>query len=122
MAAHLAHGCSLGACDEQGICSNSASKIAGMENHMDHSFEMLVSPNPFADRIEIEMLIIEDGAYEIELMNLFGQVVKHVYKGSLISAERNKFEMNTSELGKGVYFLRAKCGDGRVVLSKILKM
>ena len=122
VAAHLAHGCSLGACDEQGLCSTASSRMSGSELHDEHSIELLVSPNPFIDRIEVEMFIEEDGFYEIELVNTYGQIIRSVYSGSLISAEQNKFEISTQELGKGIYFLRARDNGGQVALSKVLKM
>jgi hypothetical protein len=122
VAAHLAHGCSLGACDEQGVCSTASSRMSVSELHEEHSIELLVSPNPFIDRIEVEMFIEEDGVYEIELVNTYGQIIRSVYSGSLISTEQNKFEISTQELGKGIYFLRARSNDSQVVLSKILKM
>ena len=122
VAAHLAHGCSLGACDEQGLCSTASSRMSGSELHDEHSIELLVSPNPFIDRIAVEMFIEEDGFYEIELVNTYGQIIRSVYSGSLISAEQNKFEISTQELGKGIYFLRARDNGGQVALSKVLKM
>jgi hypothetical protein len=122
VAAHLAHGCSLGACDEQGVCSTASSRMSVSELHEEHLIELLVSPNPFIDRIEVEMFIEEDGVYEIELVNTYGQIIRSVYSGSLISTEQNKFEISTQELGKGIYFLRARSNDSQVVLSKILKM
>lgn len=122
VAAHLAHGCSLGACNEQGACSTSAARYIPSEHPEKMIFDVLVSPNPFGDRLEIEVNISESGMYEIELMNAYGKVVRLVYKGSLKSTVLNKFQVGTQDLSKGIYFLRATKVDGISVQSKILRM
>jgi len=123
--AHLAHGCSLGSCDEQDNCSSddsAARRGSSIDYDKGHQIEFIVSPNPFNEFFEVDLLIEEEGSYTIDLVNSFGQVINHVYNGDVTPGKHYNFKINSEKLSQGMYFLRAIGNDGEVVLSKIIKM
>ena len=122
VAAHLAHGCSLGACSEQGICSNSGARYVSEHIIEEYPFNLMVSPNPTSDKIEIEMNVSEEGSYEIELVNAYGQLVKNVFNGHLSPSDVNILAVDLFELSSGIYFLKANRIGGRTMLYKVYKM
>ena len=124
VAAHLAHGCSLGSCDEQDACDDGpiGARVADSRTDIHTTMELIVAPNPFSDRIEINLIVESEGDYSLELINSFGQVIKNVFAGILSTTDHNRFVIDGQELGKGIYFLRVSNKDNLVVLSKIVKM
>ena len=119
--AHLAHGCSLGSCDEQDDCS-AARRGSSIDYDQGHQIELIVSPNPFNDFFDVDLLIEKEGSYTIDLVNSFGQVINHVYNGDVTPGKHYNFKINSEKLSQGMYFLRTVGNDGEVVLSKIIKM
>jgi hypothetical protein len=122
VAAHLAHGCSLGSCDEQENCAPATVRLHDEISHQEAEFaELIVSPNPFKDQIEIELFLEQQGSYRITLLNAFGQVVEELFDGE-VTLEKNTYSINTQNLQNGMYFLRATDSNGSAVVSKIIKM
>ena len=119
--AHLAHGCSLGSCDEQNDCS--IDPLASIQvRNIESSIELIVSPNPFADNITVELTSRQNRVFQVVLVNSYGQEIQKVFKGNLNTSEINRSTINTQELGSGIYFLKTSDSDGAVVMTKIIKI
>ena len=63
--------------------------------------QVVIYPNPFINRVTIDMLGIEREVVELRLYNLFGKVVK---KATLSSDMSN--EIDLSDLQKGQYIIQ----------------
>jgi len=123
VAAHLAHGCSLGSCDEQNDCLAQLYRTSDSEIGIrESSVELVVSPNPFTDNIIVELSVKQEGMFNVMLVNSYGQVIQEVFQGDLKESDLNRYTINTQELGGGIYFLRTSDADGVVVLYKIIKI
>lgn len=78
--------------------------------------QVVIYPNPFINRVTIDMLGIEREVVELRLYNLFGKVVK---KATLNSDMSN--EIDLSDLQKGQYIIQVISGNEVLKQGKIVK-
>ena len=76
-----------------------------------------VFPNPVSLNERLALQVNEPGTSTIELMDVTGRVVKHVYDGEIHAPFIKDIE--TSALSKGLYFIRLSL-DGKTFVHKIL--
>jgi hypothetical protein len=118
--AHLAIGCTLGACDESDDCDLAAKAFEEVSLKAP-SAEMSVSPNPFQEQVEIFMNVTEDNEYTINVYDVYGKVVSAVFSGKLTAYEYNSFKVNLGHLKPGVYIVGVDNGQSQQVNARIIK-
>ncbi len=77
-----------------------------------------VFPNPVNGNATIEFSIYDDSDVSISLYDVIGKNVMNIYEGRLQNGP-NKVNMNTSDINKGVYFVRVKAGNS-IVTKKVI--
>lgn len=83
------------------------------------ALQMKAFPNPASDRVNLEILAIQSGTYQIQVFNAVGQ---RVYQNqvSLISGE-NQESIDLSNLSQGVYTLQVQ-NEAQVIAQNIVKL
>jgi hypothetical protein len=120
--AHLAIGCTLGACDEADDCDVAAKNMAGFnEESKANTVELAVSPNPFRDNVDIYLNVTEDNVYAVNVYDVYGNLVATVHSGKISAFEYNRFSVNLSHLAPGVYLVAVDNGDSQKVNARIIK-
>lgn len=76
----------------------------------DH-FDIKISPNPFSDFASIEVLDLEGGYMDYQVINSLGQVM--ISDRTVVTSGQSRFVLNTAGFPSGNYFL--KVIDGRKV-------
>lgn len=71
-------------------------------------------PNPVQDRMILDFSGFDDGLRNVRVYNLSGRLIKET------SVDGDSYELNVSELGSGIYFLRVKIGQS-VLQEKFIK-
>ena len=103
VAAHLAHGCTLGSCAEANACNNVSSRMAINESTSEEAVmsEIKLFPNPAKDNLMVTLSNFEEmGSVTYSIVNAIGQVV---YTGAIIS---NETSINISSLNSGMYYFK----------------
>jgi len=108
--AHLAHGCSLGACSEINACPNSSARISNMESTQ-HDDELSIInlttiPNPFDSEINISLTLSETGTYQLEVLDIFGRVIESINSRGFNAFENQTINVQTEHFTKGMYLIR----------------
>lgn len=115
VAAHLAHGCSLGACS-----SNTKSNARIVTNFESVETVNLISyPNPAVGKTNIEFNMVNAGAYSLEIYDMKGSLVKVIAKGQ---AESNKLmynELDATSYSEGVYLVKLLT-DNQIFTKRIM--
>lgn len=75
-------------------------------------------PNPFNPSIKIELNVNEIQNVEMDLFNINGQLIKHIYKGALNAGTRS-FTLKNESWPSGTYFVRIKNSKNMVYTKKI---
>jgi len=73
-------------------------------------------PNPVSLNERLTIQVNESGMSTIELMDVTGRVVKHVYAGEIVTPFTK--DIDPSTLSRGLYFIRLSL-DGKIMVSKI---
>ncbi|MDW3645950.1 MAG: zinc-dependent metalloprotease [Bacteroidia bacterium] len=60
-------------------------------------------PNPSEGLTTLEFILYRSSEYQIDIMDINGQLVRKLYKGELKTGD-HRFELNTEELNPGMYF------------------
>jgi hypothetical protein len=89
--------------------------VTAIENPEGSLFE--VFPNPVSPSERLTLQVNESGMSTIELMDVTGRIVKHVYEGEITAPFSKNIE--TSNLSRGMYFIRLHL-DGKILVRKIL--
>ncbi len=63
-------------------------------------------PNPFNSQFSFTLILEERQAMEVQLMDILGRSVQHIFRGELPPGE-HKFSVKTS-LSSGIYFLKSR--------------
>ncbi len=72
-----------------------------------------VYPNPATDNLNIDITTERSSNSEVQILNLFGQVVfSEIYS---VNSGQNTVKMNISELPSGIYFVRATFGNESII-------
>lgn len=95
----------------QEAIDNAISTITGIHAPAINRLVMKVFPNPAGDLTNISFQIEHPDQVSINLTNQTGQEIMTLFKGE-VSAGLHNFELNTSELQSGIYFLRLQNAQG----------
>jgi len=87
--------------------------IIEVKNIVDNN--ILAYPNPFTNNITINAKYIKD----ISIINISGKLIN---LGGNITKNSENYTINTSNLERGVYFLRATSRNGSLITKKIIKI
>jgi hypothetical protein len=81
-----------------------------------------VAPNPFSGHTSLLFTSSEDGLVTVEVYNMQGIRVKHIYEGTLEAGKPYKWEFDADSLPAGIYIGRLQMGSQvlqqKLVLSK----
>jgi PKD repeat protein len=87
-----------------------------MDNQRLDAFKLY--PNPSNDNTNLLINISDNSETNIFITDMIGKVVNHVQRGILTQGEHN-FNINVSDLSKGVYFVNVNV-DGKVSTKKLI--
>ena len=79
-----------------------------------------VYPNPFTTKIRIQIESEYSSSHNLRLLTVNGQVVKDVQLKTNVGS--NSFEINTSNLQKGMYIFQLIKGNAEVSVGKLVKI
>jgi type IX secretion system substrate protein len=74
---------------------------------------MNIYPNPAENELMLEVTFIKSREIEIGLYNIYGQLIKHIYKGKS-GNEKLSITSDISELSSGLYFIKLSGGGNMV--------
>ena len=114
VAAHLAHGCTLGSCEEVNFCSTNNSNLLSRfaESNDITNNQLNVSPNPFVESFEIDFTVETADNYLITLYSIQGELIKVIFNGDLGKGEHLSLEFPSSLMESGLYLLRSNNSNG----------
>ncbi|MFN5323551.1 MAG: T9SS type A sorting domain-containing protein [Bacteroidota bacterium] len=81
--------------------------------------DALLFPNPSTDRTEIQFELKTDDFITLDVYDLNGKIIKHLYGGSLKSGS-NSISFNTQFLTKGTYVLQINSKQSGIIANKQL--
>ncbi len=86
---------------------------------LDNSYSVRVFPNPFSDFTTIEVEGLEEGNYQLELVDIWGQKVRELKMedGKLI-LKRGKLENSPRSLRSGVYLFRILAAENKRLVGR----
>jgi PKD repeat protein len=91
----------------------------GIEEEMAGQTEFKVFPNPVSSVSQIYFNLLENASVQLDLIDLTGRTINHVFNGNLNTGEQT-FEIDNSKFStKGVYFVRLTV-NGATSVQKIL--
>jgi hypothetical protein len=79
-----------------------------------------VYPNPSAGRSNVEFVSEENDAVQIDLLDVNGRVVRHVYAGEVATGELHSLDLAGERLPAGMYFIRLRGDRQQQVLQWVL--
>ena len=81
--------------------------VDDVENQDQTNISLLdVYPNPGRENIEIEINLPREERVNLVLTDLTGKVIQTIINNELVFTDTNRIQINTYELGAGMYFLR----------------
>ena len=113
VAAHLAHGCTLGSCSEVNACSNLSSRMISSSTSDEEVVmsEIKLFPNPAKENLQVSISNFDEmGSATFTIVNAIGQ---EVYTGTLDS---NETSINISTLNSGVYYFKTNASTAKPVI------
>ena len=105
--AHLAHGCTLGACSADCLTSR-ADKV---EVNLPGSNEINIYPNPSSSQTTITFSLNKPGKYTLELFDLNGILVSRLQEGISVGKQLVTHRFNAKKYSSGMYFVRLASSD-----------
>ena len=84
---------------------NAALSVTGIVELNSVVTAFTASPNPSGTTSEIKFNLADKSKVNIELFNLEGQLIKHVYAG-ILSAGENKIQLDVDSFSSGMYLLK----------------
>jgi len=124
--AHLAIGCTLGACGELDNCN----AVSGMAvqgaaaqklEAMNPTLALTAYPNPTSTATTVSVTPVDKGEYTIVLTDMTGRVIANIYNGFISDYENRTFEVDMNALTGGVYVVNVIGGNGIMDNLKIVK-
>lgn len=85
------------------------------------SGELEVYPNPFTDKLSVQVSLSKVGATSIYLLDFAGRLIKSIDCQNLIKTGNLSEELELPEIGPGIYFLRFQHA-GHLQVVKLVKM
>ena len=100
---------------------NGASSTVGLEELSAPQTSVSLYPNPSSTgRTTLEIYVPNEADMaNIYLTNILGKRVQEIHNGNLSKGE-NRFEINTAQLGAGIYFLTMEQNGERITKKLIL--
>lgn len=121
--AHLAHGCTIGSCDEVDACTNPTARFS--QEDVVGSFEIQddldIYPNPTSGELFIEMEVSTEDEYSVRLLNLEGKELLLVEESTLLSSGFHSWRLNLNELPNGVYLIRVDRQNDASTFRRVVK-
>ncbi|MBI9065450.1 MAG: T9SS type A sorting domain-containing protein, partial [Marinilabiliaceae bacterium] len=77
-------------------------------------------PNPFIDQTTIQLIPAEATNVELIVYDIHGQMVEHLYSGSVETGKKYTFEFFGGQIKEGIYFYRLVYGN-QVKQGKLMK-
>ncbi len=118
VAGHLEHGDYCGPC-LNGKDALALDGLAGSGIVVDEVF-IEVHPNPFAGRTRFDIAVPESTVVELDILNVFGNRVAHVFSGRLDEGNLSAIEFDAWHLSRGLYFYRLTTSAGKTVTGKLI--
>ena len=123
--AHLAHGCSLGSCDEVDDCFATArNSVSDAKESFDSNqlFDFEVSPVPFDNSISIEFGEITEDNYQVELVGTDGRLIQVLFSGTINSGDVLK-SLYVKPVVSGIYLIQIKNGlKGTTGVKRVMRL
>ena len=124
--AHLAIGCTLGACGELDNCNYlSGMAVQGAAAQkleaMNPTLALTAYPNPTLTATTVSVTPVDKGEYTIVLTDMTGRVIANIYNGFISDYENRTFEVDMTTLTGGVYVVNVIGGNGIMDNLKIVK-
>jgi len=124
--AHLAIGCTLGACGELDNCNYlSGMAVQGAAAQkleaMNPTLALTAYPNPTLTATTVSVTPVDKGEYTIVLTDMTGRVIANIYTGFISDYENRTFEVDMTTLTGGVYVVNVIGGNGIMDNLKIVK-
>jgi hypothetical protein len=86
-----------------------ADNIVGIQNHEQNPIGLVAYPNPATTNFTVWLKnYTGTNPVELKLFNHMGQLVKTINTKNVLN---NKFDVNTSDLAKGIYVVEVKSGN-----------
>jgi hypothetical protein len=100
---------------EENGCTNISdvfvySTLSGVASDESNSVHIVISPNPFAGRIGIEIESPTRSYYKIECYSVLGEKTGTIFEGMLNSGDNELSYLFTNTDRDGVYFIRIQSG------------
>jgi hypothetical protein len=99
--------CGVSGVRTQNFSSGCREEAPSENNKEDADFS--IYPNPARDNVSVNIYAKENTNYMIRLTDISGRVIKSDYP--FANSGMNKYEMNTSNLAKGVYMMEVQIND-----------
>jgi len=105
-------------CEEKGNGAGSAGNFSGLDNNSANEY-FEISPNPFSDFVQIRIVAEkENSKFQVSMFDSMGKTVRNQQYDA--KKGPNSFEINTSMLTQGVYYLVIDNGNHRTTEKLIL--
>lgn len=121
--AHLAIGCTLGACDEQNACTTAlAAKSLNQETIPSFNQVLIsISPNPTNTKSKVSLTLQNKGDYSLEIIDLHGKTIDKYTIGEINSSNQIDVDVDLSNFESGMYLIGIKKGGVIIETSRIVK-
>ncbi|MFK7920586.1 MAG: T9SS type A sorting domain-containing protein [Bacteroidia bacterium] len=103
--------------DYNGASTLSSSVEVTLENVQNHQLSSAY-PDPFAERTNLDLLLADEQAVRLTVLNALGQKVKQQDMGQL-NPGRHTLSISAEDLANGIYFVRVQVGN-KVFQQKVL--
>ena len=92
--------------------------VSGIFDEKTNQFNMSVYPNPSNSQVFFSLTTLSNQFIFIEVLDLFGRVIKEVYKGDQLGYKEYSWMPDVSQ---GTYFVRLKTNDRSYTQTLILQ-
>ncbi len=98
------------------VLNNNATRLANTRGSVAQvteafSTEVRAYPNPFSGKISFDVAVAESGRVALEVFDLQGKSVKHLFEGTMEAGSSQTFEFDGAQLKNGVYITKIIIGD-----------
>jgi Zn-dependent metalloprotease len=119
---HLANGALLGDCNADRSCSyNENAKISAQNIVQENEVYIEAYPNPFHDRVTLSYIPAEDNYLTVDIIDITGKTVGHIFNGHVIGDTQYTFDYQTTELPNGMYFIKLETSSGIMSVKKVIR-
>ena len=105
--------------EQQGLLAG-GDKSGDSQDDGSSIIRVMAYPNPFADHVNLNLVLDEDSFVRVEVFNMLGNRVTVLYEGQLEGHHMHELRFNAGNLPRGIYFFRIQAGDG-IRMERIVK-